>query len=110
MTNEERITMGDLTSMSLTELQSLQKKVAKAIEKQENRDRKKALAALEATARDLGYSLSELTGGKKAPGSKGAPKYANPENPEQTWTGKGRRPAWVNEALQSGKSLEEMAI
>jgi len=102
--------MGDLTAMSLPELQSLQKKVAKAIEKQQSRDRKKALAAIEATARDLGYSLSELTGGKKASGSKGMPKYANPANPEQTWTGKGRRPAWVNEALQSGKNLDDLAI
>lgn len=111
MANEDRITMGDLSAMSLSELTSLQKRVAKAIEKQKTLDKKKAMAALEAKAREMGYSLNELTGGKGgASGSKGAPKYANPENPAQTWTGRGRRPVWVLDAIKAGKSLDDLAI
>ena len=26
----------------------------------------------------------------------GPPKYRNPNNPEQTWTGRGKRPNWMN--------------
>lgn len=43
-------------------------------------------------------------------GTKLPPKYRNPENPSQTWTGRGRTPLWVNEALQKGMSLEDLRI
>ncbi len=32
---------------------------------------------------------------KRAPGK---PKYRNPHNPEQTWTGRGKRPGWLKQA------------
>lgn len=38
------------------------------------------------------------------------PKYRNPENPEQTWTGRGRRPRWVEDCISNGTDLEELAI
>ncbi len=104
--------------MSLGELKSLEKKVGKAISKFEEREKKKALAALEQKAKEMGFSLEELTGaeatkgrrGKGKPRGKVAPKYANPADPSQTWTGRGRRPAWVTEALQAGKSLDDLSI
>ncbi|WP_407690599.1 H-NS histone family protein [Rhodophyticola porphyridii] len=39
-----------------------------------------------------------------------APKYRHPDNPSITWTGRGRRPTWINEALAAGKSLEDFEI
>lgn len=30
--------------------------------------------------------------------SPGKPKYRNPSNPEQTWTGRGKRPGWLKQA------------
>ena len=62
--------------------------------------------------RIVSEELTQVMGGKaaKATGTKGAPKYAHPENPEMTWTGRGRQPNWVKEALASGKALEDMAI
>jgi hypothetical protein len=38
------------------------------------------------------------------------PKYRNPENPAETWSGKGKRPAWVEAALVEGRSLESLEI
>ncbi len=38
------------------------------------------------------------------------PKYMNPENHDQLWSGRGKQPNWVKEALASGKTLEELAI
>lgn len=38
------------------------------------------------------------------------PKYRNPENPAETWSGKGKRPTWVEAALAEGKSLESLEI
>ena len=37
-------------------------------------------------------------------------KYANPSNPSQTWTGRGRKPVWVMERLTQGDTLESLEI
>ena len=52
----------DLESLSLKELKSLQTQVAKAIATYEDRRKRDALAELEEKARELGFSLAELTG------------------------------------------------
>jgi DNA-binding protein H-NS len=46
------------------------------------------------------------------PGSRGAvpPKYRNPENPAETWAGRGLKPRWLAAALKSGKKLEDFSI
>ena len=31
------------------------------------------------------------------------PKYSNPENSEETWTGRGRSPAWIASLRETGK-------
>lgn len=98
----------DLDGLSLKELKQLQKNVAKAISTFEDRKKKEALAALEAKAVEMGFSLSELTNGKG--GKISAPKYRNLDDPSQTWTGRGRKPAWFVDALARGVSPEEMLI
>jgi DNA-binding protein H-NS len=39
-----------------------------------------------------------------------APKYADPANLENTWTGRGRKPKWLVKALESGCTVEAFAI
>ncbi|WP_229467585.1 H-NS histone family protein [Massilia sp. Mn16-1_5] len=34
-------------------------------------------------------------------------KYRNPEDPDQRWSGRGRKPAWVKAWVASGKSFED---
>lgn len=38
------------------------------------------------------------------------PKYANPEPPKETWSGRGKRPRWLVKALAAGHKLEEFRI
>lgn len=101
----------DLNSMSLKELKDLQGQVTRAIASFEDRKKKAALAELEDKARELGFSLAELTGAtvvrKRAPATA---KYANPANPADTWSGRGRKPRWFVEALASGKSAADLAV
>ena len=101
----------DLDSMPLDELKKLQKNVGKAIDGYEEKQRKAAFAAAEAAARENGYSLAELTelSPKKAK-TVLPPKYRHPENPEQTWTGRGRQPDWMKDALEKGKSKDDFLI
>jgi len=98
----------DLEQMSLEELRTLRRDVDSAIKNFEKRKKKEALVAAQKAAQEHGFSLDEILGGKG--GTKGAPKYANPANPEQTWTGRGRQPQWVKDAFAAGKSLEDLAI
>lgn len=101
----------NLNSYSLKELKELQSQVAKAIASFEDRRKREALAELEEKAREMGFSLAELTG--VAPMRKRAaavPKYANPQNKSDTWSGRGRKPRWFSAALASGKKPEDLAI
>lgn len=38
------------------------------------------------------------------------PKYANPEDNTQTWSGKGRQPAWLKSYIEAGNLLETALI
>ena len=101
----------DLNDLSLKELRDLQSQVAKAISNFEDRRKKQALAELEEKAREMGFSLAELTG--STPVRKRTPavaKYANPSDQSDTWSGRGRKPRWFTAALAKGKKPEDMAI
>jgi DNA-binding protein H-NS len=37
------------------------------------------------------------------------PKYQNPNNAAQTWSGKGKQPKWVEEVLAQGYTLESLS-
>jgi DNA-binding protein H-NS len=39
-----------------------------------------------------------------------APKYRNPDNPAETWAGRGLKPRWLAAALKAGGALEDYAI
>lgn len=101
----------NLNSLSLKELKELQSQVTKAIASFEDRKKKEALAELEERARAMGFSLAELTGAtvvrKRAPA---VPKYANPADRSDTWSGRGRKPRWFEAALNAGKTPEDLAI
>jgi DNA-binding protein H-NS len=103
----------ELEGLSLKELKKLQRDIAAAIDSYETRVRSHALSELDTRARELGFSLAELTGGAVAPKAKRAPakaKYANPANSADTWSGRGRKPAWFDAALAQGVSLETLSV
>lgn len=102
----------DLHSLSLKELKDLQSRVVKAIAGFEDRKKNEARAELEAHARELGFSLSDLTVANPVSRKRtsAAPKYANPANPADTWTGRGRKPRWFSEALAGGRKPEDLAV
>ena len=38
------------------------------------------------------------------------PKYKNPRNPTEIWSGRGKQPLWVREQLEAGKNLDQFLI
>ncbi len=74
--------------------------------------RTEALAEIRATMREFQIRIEDLaTSGRSAQREKlkGDPKYRNPAT-GQTWTGRGKRPQWIHDALAGGKSLADYAI
>ena len=103
--------MIDLESLSLADLKKLKKDVDTAIAQFGDRERRKALAEVEAFARERGLSASDLADLVQRKTRKPAEaKYANPADPSQTWTGRGRKPGWIIAAMDAGKSLDDMTI
>jgi DNA-binding protein H-NS len=101
-----------LEKMSRKELLELRGQVETAIKSAEKRERKEALKAAEKAAAEYGFSLSELSEGaaKPAKSAKSSAKYKNPANPDQTWSGRGRKPQWVHDALNAGADISDLEI
>ncbi|WP_158752879.1 H-NS histone family protein [Dyella sp. S184] len=78
--------------------------------------RKKIDALLKLSGLTLGDVYPTRGGGKKAAGKKGstgsvAPKYRDPSDPSQTWSGRGRQPFWFAAALKKrGVTAETLLI
>ena len=100
----------DLDKMTLKDLRDLRARLDRAINSYEDRKRREALAAIEEAAREHGFNLADLTGAKPRRAGTVAPKYANPADPTMTWTGRGRKPRWVQDNLKGGKQLDDLLI
>jgi DNA-binding protein H-NS len=37
-------------------------------------------------------------------------KYQNPDNPAQTWSGRGKTPLWITRLLMEGKTKEDLRV
>ncbi|MFC6687591.1 H-NS histone family protein [Jhaorihella thermophila] len=98
----------NLEQMSRKELLALQRDLEKALAAAERREREAARKEAEAAAAKYGFSLDEITGGGKPKSSGAKIKYRNPDNPAQTWSGRGRKPAWVHEALARGLDITDL--
>jgi DNA-binding protein H-NS len=38
------------------------------------------------------------------------PKYQNPNEPSETWSGRGKKPRWLTAALKTGHTIEDFVI
>jgi DNA-binding protein H-NS len=61
-----------------------------------------------------GFTFDDVFG-QRAPRSKRAgttvaAKYRNPDNPEQTWSGRGKRPRWFSDALKAGRKDSDLLV
>ena len=107
----------DLKKMSDKELEKLGANVAKEVAARKKGKLKEARAAAEAAAKKLGFSLNDLVSGaaKSKPAAKktraaAKPKYRNPADASQTWTGRGRQPAWYKAAVDGGADPKTLEI
>jgi DNA-binding protein H-NS len=97
----------NLKSMSFDKLTKLKDQVDTILRTKVADQRRTLEAELSKLSR---LSTSRLR--SKGPGIRGpvAPKYRNPENPSETWAGRGLKPRWLAAAIKAGKKLEHFSI
>ena len=112
----------DLSNYNLAELKGLQFDIEKEIKSRQQDEVKKAREQILAIAQDMGVPVAALIkvngakadggngGGKSGGAQQGQARYRNPADGSQTWTGRGRQPKWIAEALAGGKSLDDFRI
>lgn len=69
------------------------------------------VAEIHARMKEFGITLADLKGGAKRtkPRAPVAAKYRNPATGE-TWSGRGRAPRWLADAMAKGRSKDEFLI
>lgn len=98
----------NLKSLSVDDLLSLRGRINKAIFSRIHSERRELEMRLQRLRRFDPAETMPRRGPRK--GSKVAPKYRNPVNRSETWTGRGRQPRWLAAALKGGKKLADFAI
>lgn len=108
----------DISKLSASELEELAARIPEEIQKRKLEEKEKVLQEVAALAAARGYKLDDLVGEKataptaKKKGSRKPAriKYRHPQQPDLTWTGRGRKPGWVTEWLAAGQKIEALTI
>lgn len=107
-----------LLELRLLELREVVDMAQQALEKREIEELDHARRVVQEMAENLNIPPEHLIGAKSGNGqAKDVRKpnaklqgYRNPDNPSQTWSGKGRKPAWFTDAVGAGTPIDSMRI
>lgn len=101
-------------NLEFGELKELRSFIDKTIEDREKKARADLIDQMDALAKEKGFgsldAVLKSTGDGKKVRKPAPPKYRNPNDADQTWTGRGRKPQWVQEILDRGGNLDDLAI
>jgi len=95
----------NLSDYDFGELKGLLFEVEKELKVRRKRQVQEARQRIAGIAEGAGLPLDGLLDGADAAGA--AARYRNPADGAQTWSGRGRQPKWIAEALAAGRSLDE---
>jgi DNA-binding protein H-NS len=73
-------------------------------------EEKAKLAEREEWLRKLQRVGKAMLSPMRRPYPKVLPKYRNPKNPAETWSGRGKQPRWLSAQLRAGKELSHFLI
>lgn len=106
-----------LDSLSASELKQLISSAQDQLVKGERARIKSVREKIQQLLKEEGLTLEQVfpsvaRGAKRGAGTAGTvpPKYAHPDDPKLTWTGRGMKPRWFKDALSSGKTEEQLLV
>lgn len=104
----------DLSTLSVSQLRELQLQIPGELKRREAQEKDAVLNELRAFAKARGYAIEDLlskeTKVKVSSGNKVKVKYRHPENPELEWTGRGRKPKWVEAWVANGGNVDNLLV
>ena len=101
----------DLSNLSAADLRNLQEQIKRELKKRESQDQAEAREKIFAIAQSVGVPLKDLIGaGVRAKTGTVAPRYRNPADASQQWTGRGRQPKWVKDWVDAGKAIDLLRL
>jgi DNA-binding protein H-NS len=108
----------NVDAMSVDELWHLHEEISRVLSVRltmEKRELEKRLAQLRREKEMRQSEPSDARASEGAPRERRKyprvfPKYRNPKEPSETWSGRGKQPRWLAAALKGGHSIEEFAI
>ncbi|UPK02436.1 H-NS histone family protein [Bradyrhizobium sp. 170] len=97
-----------LRQMSLDDLWDLHERIGAILSDKIEDEKKK----LEQQLNQLASRVAELSSPspERRPYPKVEAKYRNPDNPSETWSGRGKTPRWLAKLIASGRKLDEFRI
>lgn len=100
----------DISSLSVAELEQLKGSIDSAITNRRQTELKELHQQIIDMVEDAGFTLDEVLkeGATKKRIIK--PKYRNPDDPDQTWSGRGRKPGWVQDIIAAGGNMDDYLI
>ncbi|HEU0198013.1 MAG TPA: H-NS histone family protein [Nevskiaceae bacterium] len=102
----------DISHLSLDDLRNLQKQVAETVVERQKQARVEVKKQIRALAEKNGTTLEELFGIRlrRERSGKAQPKYRNPVNKNEVWSGRGRTPRWMQEQIKHGAKKTDFLI
>ncbi|MCL2021739.1 MAG: H-NS histone family protein [Betaproteobacteria bacterium] len=104
----------DISQLSLMELKSLERQIPREIRRRSAEEKTNVRRKLEKLAQENGFTLAELMDGgwtvAKRQTAKAVVRYRHPQSADLIWTGRGRKPRWVEAWLAEGGNLEQLAV
>lgn len=111
MDNDNTPDLEAFKNLPLEELQEVQNKLKNFVEKRMENRKKEALQRIKHLVQEYELTFEDVTKVIRTAAKRGKapPLYRNPENPRQTWSGKGEAPEWYatapdKEALKISES------
>src|SRR5437868_2926367 len=105
--------VNDFDLMSIDELWSLHEKLATTLAARLNSEK----ALLDARLRQLNQqrpgeheAKTSVLNAERRPYPAVVPKYRNPDDASETWSGRGKRPRWLAALLKTGKHIDDFRI
>jgi len=100
----------NLKSMSISRLTDLRQRVEGALASKVIDQRRALESELAKLSRLQGAKTLRKSGSGFGVRGPVPPKYRNPQNPDETWAGRGLRPKWLIAAIKGGKSADDFLI
>lgn len=105
----------DTTNKTYAEIQQMIAELKAQADEQIQNERNAVLMEIRRLAASVDLNIEIIddnteTSKSKRISSPVTPKYRNPENESETWSGRGLKPKWLTAKLNSGKNLEDFLI